>query len=304
MTEPVFYAVGGGFRALAKAHLAAVEAPVRVVHGYTVAADRMRAFAKKIWHLAPEKLAGMSGVASRRVSTLPAAAIVLDRVIKHLGPERVVFSAWACARAGSTPSCPNRALSRSPGRGRPTVRPAARACPAVRTRIGALDRPAVPGRDARRPPPAPRRVRGVRHRLARPSRRAGRGELPPPAPVPFIGVDHAERVFLALAIHARYAGAADARWLEPAVSLLSPSLRRRAMILGRTLLLGYRFSGGVPEIGRCPPAHRRRYRPWRWAAPPASRTAKWSATGSGCWRPPSGVRRTEIVEAQCRGSPE
>ena len=34
---------------------------------------------------------------------------------------------------------------------------------------------------------------------------------------PFIGVDHVERVFLALAIHARYAGAADARWLELAV---------------------------------------------------------------------------------------
>ena len=65
---------------------------------------------------------------------------------------------------------------------------------------------------------------------------------------PFIGIDHAERAFIALAIHARYAGGADARWLEPAVSLLSPSLRRRAMILGRALLLGYRFSGGVPEI--------------------------------------------------------
>ena len=57
-TEPVFYAVGGGFRALAKVHLAAVEAPVRVVHGYTVAADRMRAFAKKIWHLAPKSWPG------------------------------------------------------------------------------------------------------------------------------------------------------------------------------------------------------------------------------------------------------
>ena len=65
---------------------------------------------------------------------------------------------------------------------------------------------------------------------------------------PFIGIDHVQRAFVALAIHARYAGGANARWLEPAVALLSPSLRRRAMILGRTLLLGYRFSGGVPEI--------------------------------------------------------
>ena len=43
-------------------------------------------------------------------------------------------------------------------------------------------------------------------------------------------------------------GQLDARWVKSAVSLLSPSLRRRAMILGRVILLGYRFSGGVPEI--------------------------------------------------------
>jgi exopolyphosphatase/guanosine-5'-triphosphate,3'-diphosphate pyrophosphatase len=65
---------------------------------------------------------------------------------------------------------------------------------------------------------------------------------------PFIGIDHAERVFVALAIHARYAGGPESRWLEPAVALLSPSLRRRAMILGRAILLGYRFSGGVADI--------------------------------------------------------
>ena len=31
-------------------------------------------------------------------------------------------------------------------------------------------------------------------------------------------------------------------------ALLSPSDRRRAQILGRAILLGYRLSGGVPEI--------------------------------------------------------
>ena len=65
---------------------------------------------------------------------------------------------------------------------------------------------------------------------------------------PLIGIDHVERVFIALAIHARYAGGPDARWLKPAVALLSSALRRRAMILGRALRLGYRISGGVPDI--------------------------------------------------------
>ena len=34
--QPVFYPVGGGWRALAKAHMEAVDAPVKVVHGYTL----------------------------------------------------------------------------------------------------------------------------------------------------------------------------------------------------------------------------------------------------------------------------
>jgi len=65
---------------------------------------------------------------------------------------------------------------------------------------------------------------------------------------PFIGVDHAERVFIATAIHARYAGRTDAPWLSPADRLLTPAMRRRAQILGRAILLAYRFSGGVPAV--------------------------------------------------------
>ena len=75
---------------------------------------------------------------------------------------------------------------------------------------------------------------------------------------PFIGIDHAERVFIAAAIHARYAGAArrglaDAGDRAP----VARAARRRAQILGRAMLLGYRLSGGVPRgPGRRAPAHR------------------------------------------------
>ena len=65
---------------------------------------------------------------------------------------------------------------------------------------------------------------------------------------PFIGISHAERVFIAAAIHARVAGRPDAPWLKPATGLLSPSALLRALIFGRTMLLAYRFSGGVPEL--------------------------------------------------------
>src|SRR5208282_1688078 len=93
LDKPVFYPVGGGWRALAKAHMAAVDAPVKVVHGYTLAAAETRGFAKSLLRLSPAKLAATPGVPERRTRTLPAAAMVLDRVLKRLGPERIVFSA-------------------------------------------------------------------------------------------------------------------------------------------------------------------------------------------------------------------
>ena len=40
--------VGGGWRALAKAHMAAVDAPVKVVHGYTLGGRSARDFAKSL----------------------------------------------------------------------------------------------------------------------------------------------------------------------------------------------------------------------------------------------------------------
>jgi exopolyphosphatase/guanosine-5'-triphosphate,3'-diphosphate pyrophosphatase len=249
LTEPVFYAVGGGFRALAKAHLCASAAPVRVVHGYSVKAELLRAFARKVWHTAPEKLAAMPGVASRRVATLPAAAIVMDRVLKHLGPERVVFSAlglregWLYAQLPEAERYLDPLVEGAQLFGLPLAR-----VPAFAAALARWTDALFPGEV-----PADRRLRlavcalsdiAWRDHPDVRSEESFRRLLQ----FPFIGLDHAERVFVALAIHARYAGGSDARWLEPATALLSPGLRRRAMILGRTLLLGYRFSGGVPDI--------------------------------------------------------
>jgi exopolyphosphatase/guanosine-5'-triphosphate,3'-diphosphate pyrophosphatase len=65
---------------------------------------------------------------------------------------------------------------------------------------------------------------------------------------PFIGIEHDERVFVAASIHARYAGRPDAPWLSPAIGMLSQAAQRRALILGRAILLAYRFSGGAVAV--------------------------------------------------------
>ncbi len=249
LVRPTFYAVGGGWRALAKAHLEAVEAPVKVVHGYTLPTEAARAFAKSLLRLTPARLAAMPGVPERRARTLPAAAFVLDRVLKRLAPERIVFSAFGL-REGflySQLSKQERYLDPLVEGAQLTGLPGARV-PDFAPALAAWTADLFPGET-----PADTRLRVAICALSdiawrvHPDLRAEES-FRLLLQYPFIGVDHAERAFIATATHARYAGEPNAPWLNPASRLLTPTMRRRAQILGRAILLAYRFSGVVPEV--------------------------------------------------------
>ena len=249
LSRPVFYPVGGGWRSLAKAHIESVGAPVKVVHGCTLAAPAAREFAQFVLRLTPARLAATPGVAARRARTLPAAALVLDRVLKRLAPERVVFSALGLregllysqlttAEQYLDPLIEGAQLIGLPLARVPDFAPALASWTAdlfprethaeARLRVAACALSDIAWRDA----PDLRAEESFRRLLQ----------------FPFIGISHGERVFIAAAIHARYAGRPDAHWLKPATGLLSPSALRRALILGRTMFLAYRFSGGVPAL--------------------------------------------------------
>jgi exopolyphosphatase / guanosine-5'-triphosphate,3'-diphosphate pyrophosphatase len=244
-----FYAVGGGWRALAKAHLQAVSAPVPVVHGYALTRDIARGFAKDILKSTPAKLRAMPGVVDRRARTLPAAAMMLDRTLKFLNPDRVVFSALGLREGFIYAQLSDRERYLDPlveGAqliGLPLARVADFA-PALLPWTA----PLFPNET-----PAERRLRVA---VAALSDLAWRDHQDLRAEesfrrvlqFPFIGVSHADRAFLATALHARYAGKTDAPWLKPAIDLLDANLRKRAMVLGRAILLGYRLSGGVPHV--------------------------------------------------------
>jgi exopolyphosphatase/guanosine-5'-triphosphate,3'-diphosphate pyrophosphatase len=233
LDRPVFYAVGGGWRALAKAHMLAVDAPVKVVQGYTLGASEARAFAKSLLRLSPAKLAAM----------------VLDRVLKRLGAERIVFSALGL-REGLLFS----ELDKSEQYLDPLVEGA---------QLIGLPLARVPDFAAALAPWTAKLFFGetpadIRLRLAvcalsdiawRDSQELRAEEsFRRVLQFPFIGIDHPERAFVATAINARYAGRLDAPWLSPAIGLLTPAARSRAQILGRAILLAYRFSGGVPAV--------------------------------------------------------
>ncbi len=248
-TEPVFYAVGGGWRALAKVHMDAVRAPVRVVHGYGLAAKELRRFAKSIWKMPAEELARMPGVPSRRAATLPAAALLLDRLLKRLEPDRVVISALGLREGWLYDQLPAKAKTLDPLlEGARELGVMVARVPAFAAALERWTEGFFPGETA-----ADRRLRAAACLVSDIAWRDHPGAQADEAfrrvvQFPFVGIEHAERVFLGAVLHARYAGGANPSELAPALDLLTPSERRRALVLGRMLLLGHRLSASVPAI--------------------------------------------------------
>ena len=240
-----FHVVGGGWRALAKVHLAHNDHPVPVIHGLELDTERLRELAKKLAGMDEKTLDDLPGVPGRRVSTLPAAALVMDRVLKHVAPERVLFSSLGVREGWLYELLSEEERARDPLivgcrqlAGESFRVPAFTAAlerwtdglfmgesaAQRRLRIAAITLSDIAWREARDVQAAL-----VFERLLR---------------FPFIGITHAERVFLAATVHARYGSKAD----HASLSLLSEGEIERAHVLGTAMLLGYRFSGSVPEI--------------------------------------------------------
>ena len=248
LAQPTFYAVGGGWRALAKAHMAVNKAPVRVTHGYALTAPEAREFAKSIWRATSVKPAALAGVQSRRARSLPSAAILLDRVLKRLLCERVVFSALGLREGLLYDRLPAEERARDPliiG-ARLIGLPAARV-PEFADALSDWTDGLFPGEGT-----AQRRLRIAACALSdmawrdAPELRAEE-TFRRVLQFPFIGLDHPDRVFLAAALHYRY-DYKDAPWLEPAIRLIGEDGKRRARVLGSALRLAYRFSGASRSV--------------------------------------------------------
>ncbi|MGH1478001.1 MAG: Ppx/GppA family phosphatase [Geminicoccales bacterium] len=249
LTEPVLYMVGGGWRALARVHMALTNAPVKVAHGYELDYKEIRDFAKKVWRMPIAEIADLPDVPSRRIKTLPAAALVLDRVLKKLRPERIVVSALGLREGWLYAHLPDEERLLDP------VIEGAQNFGLMLARVPSFA-PALVCWTANLFPGEVHREKRLRvaacalsdiawsdHRSVQAQQSFDRIIR-----FPFVGINHGERLWLAATVYARYSGDFDAPILEPARAILSSAQLRQAEVLGRAMLLAYRFSGSVPEI--------------------------------------------------------
>ncbi|MEL6767531.1 MAG: Ppx/GppA phosphatase family protein [Pseudomonadota bacterium] len=249
LTEPVFHLVGGGWRALARIELTRRRALCRVAHGFEMSIKEARSLAKEIAAASPEDVAAMPGAPSRRAPTLPAAALVLDRVLKAMKPERVVFSALGLREGWLYSLMPPEERQRDP------LIEGARVFGERRARVPAFPAALMRWTDGLFPAETAtdRRLREAACALSdmawrdHANNRAGVA-FSRVLELPFVGVSHAERIYLATALLARHGGRPGEREAKQIAALLPEAAIRRAQVLGRALQLGYRFSGSVPAI--------------------------------------------------------
>lgn len=249
LTDPIFYAIGGGWRALARIHIAMNDHPVSVVHGYELPTEELRSLAKNIAKMSPAEVAALPDVPSRRVETLAASALVMSRVLRKLVPERVIFSSyglregWLYSQLDKQEQYRDPLLDGAQAIGLPVAR-----VPEFSAALASWTDELFPGETQ-----GDRRLRLTVCALTDVAWREHAKIRAVDSffrllQFPFIGLSHPERAFISVAILARYGGKLDEKVKATTSKLLTANELRRAEILGRVLLLGHRFSASVPEI--------------------------------------------------------
>lgn len=251
MEGRTLYAVGGAWRSIARAHMLQVGYPIEVIHGYTVERLPFAEFLNTLAHVSKKAMRSIPGVSRRRGDSIPTAALVLQRVLMRGRPERVVFSAF-----GLREGCLYDRLTEAERAKDPLLmaaeeiaRETNRFAPHPDTVYGWLGPlfPDLAERDARLI-----KALCMLSDIAwseHPSYRGEHGFLRV-LRLPVAGLDHADRVFLALGVLVRYVGHADLPAAKAVEALLDPARRTLAVRVGHALRLGLTLSGGVTALLR------------------------------------------------------
>ncbi len=240
------YLVGGAWRGIARIHMAHTNYPLRIIHHYRISASEADDITRLLSRQSKDSLARIAGVSRRRLDGIPAAALVLRRLVRAADPKSVIFSAH-----GLREGLCHAALSDHGKREDPLLT----ACRDIAQQVGrfgnqgealfAITSPLFEGET-----PARRRLRLAACYLSDTAWRMHpdhRGEhvLSRVLNEPFTGIDHPERAALALALYVRYTGEVASDDTVVVRQLAGDAGREWAAVLGLALRLAQTFSGGT-----------------------------------------------------------
>jgi exopolyphosphatase / guanosine-5'-triphosphate,3'-diphosphate pyrophosphatase len=242
------YLVGGAWRAIARLHIEQTRYPLHIIHQYTIARRPAEAFLELVAAQSRRSLERVTGMSRRRLEVVPLAATILRRLIAAGKPDRLVFSAFGLREGYAYGVLPVEE----------------HADPLIAGAMTTARRQSRPGNDGDRllrwiSPVFPR-LDESRRRLYRaacwlsdtawtehPDYRAELAFLRS-LRMPVGAIEHSERAFIALALHARYGGPADDPVKAAALPLLDDDAAAEARSLGLALRLAYTLCGGALDL--------------------------------------------------------
>jgi len=249
-TGATLYVVGGSWRTLARIHMAQARYPLRIIHQYALSRREVEEFLRLVSRQSAASLRRIEGVTRKRLEVLPTSALVLQRLIRAVKPQEIVFSAHG-VREGIMFD----RLSAAERRRDPLLvacrdmEARESRCPGFGDELAAWCRPLFAGAEAA----VPDRARLAACLLADVAWRLHPDYRDEQAfrrilRAPFAGIDHRGRAFLALAVYARYRGGIDGRAAADGRRLLGEAASARAERLGLALRLGHALAGGTPGL--------------------------------------------------------
>lgn len=245
------YAVGGAWRSVARSHMARVAYPIEVIHGYAVDRAELSGYLESLAQTSKKSVRSIPGVSRRRGDAIPTAALVLQRVLARGQPARVVFSAFGLREGCLYDRLTDAERAKDPllMAAEEIARETNRFAPHPETVYAWLTPlfPPLHERDARliKALCMLSDVAWSEH----PSYRGEHGFLRV-LRLPVAGLDHADRVFLALGLLVRYVGHTDLAAARAVEGLLDPARRALAIQVGHALRLGLTLSGGATTLLR------------------------------------------------------
>lgn len=242
-----FYAVGGAWRALGRIDISLRNHPLGVLHHYEMPRGEVLKLVDVVRKQGKRSLEKLEPAAAKRAETLPYAALVLEKVMQAGKFDRVILSAFGLREGVLVERMSEAALASHP------LVAATESLAARLSRAAgfgpALERWIAPMFDARPAEFGPERDAVLRAAAARLADIGGalhpdqRGEIifDLVLRAPLAGISHAERAFLAAAIHHRYTKAPPQT--DAFERLLDEDQRRAAAALGAALRLGADLCG-------------------------------------------------------------
>jgi len=243
------YAVGGAWRSIARVFLHQLDWPLHVIDNFEVDGAEAARLLEVVARLGPSSVGRMPVVSRRRLEALPFAALVLKMLIGAARPSRLVFSGFGMREGRMLECLPEDMRSQDP---------LIAGCLSQAERTGRFS---VHGEEIMAwmaPLFAGEKAGRARLRLAacllsdigwnvHPDYRA-ENALHRVLRLPFAGLTHGDRVWLALAVFARYGGDAGDRLVADVKPLLSEAEVAASTTTGQVLLLARTLSGGAPGL--------------------------------------------------------